>query len=356
VPFNLTSSYGVAVTSGGGYLWLSTPSGVWRGSLSPTPLELTQDVVELDVREAPGKGEATLLLRNDDGRYNDPASPIGKGSQVEISPGYHTPAGPEVSQGPAFWIKGWEHRCREGSSLFVLHLGDAWWLLEGWRARRQYTWEADQASVKEILTFILSRAGLELSVLSSSDALNTLKPAFTIHPGENGAEAVRRLLAGLPDLLFFRGPVACIKNPQSTDAADYSYGDDHPILEGRYSSLASPFNRIQAFGSGVLGEAFAWEEVEELYDRLLQVHDINLDTQGKADERSQALLYQGQRAALAGEIVVPVNCGQELYDVVELTDGRAGLNAQRRRVIGLNLRYSAGRRPRYLHSLGLGGV
>jgi hypothetical protein len=43
------------------------------------------------------------------------------------------------------------------------------------------------------------------------------------------------------------------------------------------------------------------------------------------------------------EVLVPVNCGQELYDVVEVTDLRAGLSAARQRVLAMSLRYVRGR-------------
>ncbi len=48
---------------------------------------------------------------------------------------------------------------------------------------------------------------------------------------------------------------------------------------------------------------------------------------------------------MSGEITVPVNCGQELYDVVEVTDAGAGLSTARRRVLGIAMRYSTGDRP-----------
>src|SRR5436189_47748 len=49
---------------------------------------------------------------------------------------------------------------------------------------------------------------------------------------------------------------------------------------------------------------------------------------------------------MSGEITVPVNCGQELYDVVEVTDVGAGLSTARRRVLGIAMRYSFSPSPR----------
>jgi len=191
-------------------------------------------------------------------------------------------------------------------------------------------------------------------VLSASDAFEAYAPDFTIHPDEDGTTAAHRLMALVPDVLFFRGGQACIKNLQPLDEADYEYGTGHAVLEGRCGIALGEYNRVQAFGDGVTGEAFAWDEVDEAYDRLLQVHDLNLDTTEKAQARAEALLHTSGRASTA-EVVVPVNCGQELFDVVEVTEPGLGLDAARYRVLGLELRYERERTPRYTHTLHLGG-
>jgi hypothetical protein len=321
-------------------------------------LALTDDVLQLETWEEEAGGGAVLVLRNDDGRYNDPGTDslalLRRGSQVRISPGYHTSQGTEVSDSPALWIAGWEHRRSAGRCTFHLHLDDGWAILEGWRARHQLAWAFGEATVQEILNSLLSKAGAGLTVLSSSSTFASHQPDFTVHPGENGATAVRRLMAMVPDAFFFREAKGCVKFLQTSDPTDYAYGTGHMILEGRYTSTLGTYNRVQAYGLGVTGEAFAWTEVEEAYDRLLQVHDRNLDTQAKAQERAQALIQKAGRSATA-EFVVPVNCGQELYDVLEVSDPYLGIDAARYRVLGLSLRYDTLREPRYTHTLRLIG-
>ncbi len=65
-------------------------------------------------------------------------------------------------------------------------------------------------------------------------------------------------------------------------------------------------------------------------------------------------------AVALGEVVAPVNCGQELYDVVSITDSLAGLSDVDYRVIGVELRYlrrsRARRSPLYEQRLLLGNV
>ena len=207
----------------------------------------------------------------------------------------------------------------------------------------------------DLLSFLFARAGLDFSSVSASLPALTLRPAFTVHAGESGLTAVRRVLRAVPDVMFQRAEVAFLKNPLAAEAVAYSYGTDHDLLAGRYRDVAPPSNRAQVFGEGVFAEAFDWPRIEESYDRTTQVIDANLTTAGEAADRADAVLREAALDALNGRITVPPNCGQELYDVIEVTDAVAGLVAAKRRVLGLRLRYSA-RKGEYTHELDLGGV
>ncbi len=358
VPFDLETSRGVALAYGSGCLWLSTASGVWRGAVAVPPLSLTDDVLAADLIETRDAGYGRLVLRNDDGRYNSPGSgalsALRLGSQVSVGAGYRTSAGAETPAGPVFWISGWEHVTEGGRSTFHLRLEGGWELLTGWRARSQQTWTAGAATAQAILEALLAKVGMRLVVINASPEFTALAPDFTVHPRDDGATSVRRLLALLPDSLFFRDGAAHIKHLQPGGPVDYEYGEGHPVLAGRYGAASPAFNRAQAYGLGVAAEAFLWDSVAELHDRLLQVHDLNLMTHEAALARAEALLAREARLAACGEITAPVNCGQELFDLVQVSDAQVGLSAARRRVMGLRLRYDA-EASRYTHTLTLGG-
>jgi hypothetical protein len=369
VPFNLTSSYGIAMAHSSSHAWLSTPSGVWCASLTPSSMDVTNDVVALSAQTNPSSGRIDIDLRNDDGRYSGPPSPIKLGSEVLVSPGYRTPQGIEVSPGPAYWVEGWTYHLPVGADprvcpgTFIIHATDAWGLLERWKARRQFAWAAGTKNVFQLLNFILARAALEFSSFSSSDALANHYPAFTVNPGESGKTAVLRLLSMVPDSLFFRGNCGYIVNPQPSDAAVYSYqlsatSQQHPILEAEYTERARQANRVQVFGlpsSVAMTEDWDWEEIDRVYDRLAQVHDINLDTEAGAHARGEAVLRHAAIESEDGYIVVPLNCGQELYDVIEITDALAGLTAAKRRVLSLHHTYDT-QKGVYTLKIGLGEV
>ena len=354
VPFNLTSDFGLALAFSSGATWLSTPAGVWTASLSFPSLDVTTDVLEAVTRARPFEGRLRLVLRNDGGRYSSLPPAVKLAAEVRVSPGYMTATGSQASDGPAYWIEGIDWASGAGTGTLALEARNAWSLLDGWRARRQYIWAAGQKNVFGILQFLFARAGLEFSSAGSSAAASNLYPTFTVHPGDPGLTAVRRLLTMPPDVVLVRGEFGYLVERTASQASDYAYGTDHPLLTGRYAALLPGANRAQVFGDGVFAEGFDWPGVESVYDLLRQVHDANLTTTGQAQDRADALLRHELLAARGGEIVVPVNCGQELYDVVEVTDAGAGLAAAKR--LGLSLRYSTGERPLYEQRIALGGV
>ena len=148
---------------------------------------------------------------------------------------------------------------------------------------------------------------------------------------------------------------ACVRSAKLTQRTT-STAQTTPYFGAGTGPAAKEYNRVQVFGKAHLGEAFDWEEVGEVFERLLQVHDLNMDTTQKALDRARSEMRRQAHDALGGEIVVPVNCGQELYDVIEVNDASSGLSTARRRVMGLELRYSRLDRPEYVHVLTLGGV
>jgi hypothetical protein len=228
--------------------------------------------------------------------------------------------------------------------------------VEGWRARRQFSWASGGRSISQILRFVFGRAGVELLNIGSSAAALALRPEFTINPGEDGLRVVKRLLGMLPDVVVVSGEFAFLFEPVPADSVDYAYGTDHGIYRGRYADGGREVNRLQVFGDGRVVEEYDWGDVDDQLDRLRQVFDLNLDTTAKADDRADAELRQEVLERARGELVSAVNCGQEVYDVVSVTDDALELSAEKFRVSGLDLRYSRERRPAYEQRLLLTGV
>lgn len=355
VPFDFATEYGLALADATGALWLSAPSGVWRASLDASELDVSADVLEAEVAERPLGGSLRLALRNDDGRYSDGPEPLHLGAELEIAVGYQTSAGAEYSEGPRYWIDSIERQTGGGRGQVEVRARDAWGLLDMWRARRQYTWAPGEATVFEILSFLFARAGLDFSSISASAPALAREPSFTVHAGESGLTAVRRLLGTVSDVIVLRSGIASLKDPLPTEATAYAYGTGHEILAGRYRDESTPSNRAQVFGDGVFAEAFDWPGIAQAHDRTTQVIDANVTTEADAEDRADALLHDAALASAEWRITVRPNAGGELYDVVEVTDAVAGLDAAMRRVLAQTLRYSA-ERGEYAQVVELGGV
>jgi len=367
IPFNLSSEYGLAIAHHGDYAWLSSNDGVWIAGVDVESLDLTTDVTGLKCDNGVNNGRMTVELRNDDGRYAAPGegdlSVLGIGCEIEVSPGYATGTGNEYSAGLCYSLESWEHTSSEGKSGFILQARDGWSALEDWKARYQFRWNktSDDMSVKDIMAFIFARAGLKLEVISQSTAVTSFYPDVTLSARDDGRSVIQELLSFVPDVLFIEGNTAYLVNPQSSDSSVYSYGDEHTLLEGRYRRDAQHINRVQVEGydSGgdepVVTDSFYWDEVDIVYDRLKQIEDRNIGTVAEAQQRGQAILRQSEIEAVDGSILVPVNCGQQLFDVIDVTDGRAGLVAEKKRVLGISLEFRPVRGA-YAQRLRLGAV
>jgi hypothetical protein len=365
VPFNLSSGYGLAIAHRGIYAWLTSPGGVWRAPLTAQNLDLSDDIISLRQEVDEKTGSLTVELNNGDGKYTAPGqgdlAVLDVGCQIEFSPGYVTASGSEWSAGPSFCLESLEHASAGGLASLILRARDGWAALGEWEARHQFRWNktSDDFPVKSIIAFVLGRVGLKLEVKSQSAVVAGFYPDFTVNPGDDGRTVINRLLSFVPDVLLIEGEKAYLVNPLAADSSVYSYGEAHIIREGRYRREAMGKNRVlvegEVSGTVVLADNFEWDEISSLDDRLNHVGDKNLTAVAKAKDRGQALLREMEIHAVGGKMVTPVNCGQQLYDIIDITDAKAGFDAVTRRVLGLALVYQP-HKGEYNQRLTLGGA
>ncbi len=365
--FSVACEYGLAMAHAGGYVWLSAANGVWRSGPSELNLDITNDIIEVKYETLPREGRLLVTLRNDDGKYQSPGAgnltALNIGSQIEFNPGCVTAAGVETSPGPVFWLDAWEHNSSGGKSSLTLFGIDGWHLLQNWRARHQFRWnrDANELSVKQILAFVLGRVGLKLETQSESPVINGFYPDFTIHPDDKGDLVVLRLLSFVPDTIFIEGVRAFLVNPQSGDIPVYTYGQSHLISQGKYHSGSWQTNQVRVDGTdavtgeSVITDVFAWEQMALINDRVKMITDRNIGSVTDGRTLAGAYLRKAEIESTAGLISTPVNCGQQLFDVIEISDPQAGLAAAKKRVMGITVSY-APERGEYEQKLLLGGV
>ncbi|MEW6232212.1 MAG: hypothetical protein AB1566_07860 [Chloroflexota bacterium] len=355
MPFNWSASYGVAAAYGNGNAWLVSPARVWCAPGVPAYLDLTADVQRVLIEVTRFAGEARVELRNDDARYASPSGALSEGAQVEIDLGYKTTAGNEYSPGLCFWIDRFEWNRDPGRSRLEIVAGDIWHLLGKWRARRQHQWAAGDKNIFQLLAWVCARAGVRFTAYSYSSQVVNWYPSFTIAAGESAAVAIQRLLDKVTDEVLSVSGELVLVNPLDTDVSTYSYGGSHTILGARYGTRADTYNRFRVFGpASELGEAFSWGQIDYNGDRLLVLRDANLTAAADLADRATAMRREMEKLSEGGHILVPVNCGQELWDVIDVTDPYAGLSTAKRRVRGYIVDYDTSRKARYQERLFLG--
>ncbi len=356
-PFlNIASAYGLRLIADSSFWWLERPDGVWRAPRAAgDPLDLTPNILELTQQT---QGTLVIVLDNHKAQY---AAPPAKRSEVILKLGYKTTQGNEAVEVGRYWIDSWEYSSSPNSSLITLYCLDGWGLADRWSARFQMRWPADKR-VWEIIQEIICRWGINLTSpegVPRSSAVDNLYPDFTLQPGTQGTQALNKLLSFVPDALIFDGNNAYVKDLQDDEASSYSYGAAHVILQGEYAVSVS-VSRSRAIGrddedNRIVEDAFDWPNLELGIDNLEQSYDPNLQSAARAQERADAILRKQSLRAQRGNLVIPVNCGQELYDVITVTDKRCGIASKKYRVIDIETTLSL-RQWHYQQTLTLGAL
>lgn len=132
----------------------------------------------------------------------------------------------------------------------------------------------------------------------------------------------------------------------------------HVILDGRYATETHEVNRAyiigrDQYGNPVCGTAINTDEIALVGERLDFQLDPAIDTTARAADVASAVLSKMRLIGKRGVILIPPNCGHELFDVVQISDSGANQSAVRFRVIGIRLEYNP-KKAVYQHRLILG--
>jgi len=372
-PFiNISSTYGLRLMTDSSYWWLERPDGVWRAPrLADDPLDLTPHILRVQqVVHANTPGYIKVELDNSRGEL---ARPPQKGSEVVLKLGYKTGAGNEVSDAGHYWLAGWEYSItQQTQSTLTLFCIDAWDLASAWSARFALRWNYTAAFpcyVWVILYQLLGRFGIRLwnnPDVTKSNSMDNYQPKFLVRGGSHGHTELKRLLSFVTDGLIPREALTFVKDLLPTEASCYEYhshpeqvSGSHPILKGSYGENIT-ITHTQVSGetdedppTPVRESAFDWENLARGIDNLIMQYDPNLEETAQAQYRADALLRAEAQKSLGGQIIVPINCGQELYDVVTITDNRVGIVSKKYRILDIQADYDH-RKAIYQQRLALG--
>jgi len=132
----------------------------------------------------------------------------------------------------------------------------------------------------------------------------------------------------------------------------------HVVLDGQYTTATPPTNRAfvigrDDYGNPVWGEAHDTDESSLVGERLDFSQELAIPTTSQAAATAEAILSKMRLNKARGVILIPPNCGQELFDTVELSDKGANQSAVKFRVVGIRFEYNP-KQSKYEHKLILG--
>ncbi len=235
--------YGLALAEDGTYLWGTRANEVWRallpGDCWPTPAAgsgAAEGSVAIEQAEVLGltelvrpmaASELYISLDNSAGAYSDlPTEHIRRGSRVELGYGYRPDkVGDETPGGNHYFLESWRYSRSPNRAAVTLYCIDAWGLLERYTipGPAEFNLGSDDYTVYDLIGKLVQCIGGTLSYKSRSSDIVSLYPKLEVRPGESGAGVVRRLLALVPDVIYFSGLDAFIVYPQADDAPVYAF-------------------------------------------------------------------------------------------------------------------------------------
>ncbi len=336
-----------------GRLYLIGHDRAWCAALQTEPLELGERVVAYEYRELPAGGGLVVVLDNRDGalsragQYGSPYAFLRPGAELRLARGAWTAGGPQYADLPAGVVTALEWREYQGTSRLVVRAEGWWEVLRGWRAGRLFSWDGTRTTAS-IGADLLALVGLDFAADGvGSDLMNTCKPRFVVPAGQDGATALRRLMANLPDLLRFDGYGTVLFRDPGVLQTPFPIGGqgEPPVLEGVLVRGAAPANLYEACSEGVYGRALDLDAIRDVGTRRRIWPDAALLSFQQAEKAAEGMLRHAGLEGPTGWLCLRPLWGVELWDILRWTrwDGsRCDV-----RVMGVRERYDARRQGLY---------
>lgn len=337
------------------------------------------DVLRYKMKEYPERGWLDIELDNRDGAFDD-VEALKPLAQVILEHGLTTAMGAErVESRPMFYWHG--SRVREGGvNLYRIHAVDGWELFRMWRPDWTIVWQ--NKSLRWCIAELAARVGyFEVEFDSHSGIWNQTVEYFSVAPavdwrgrwwvrieGKSYTVAPETVvitgevsgLVILKRLLDLVGGTARFGNGDRTHvlycflpwaqginpAADYVY-EDGEIIEGLYGDHFAWPTRFRVVGTNVVREHLVPGAGISCGMDFLRVYQISqLNSVDKCTYALNGMIDEASARLQSGWFKARPNVGLELFDVIQITDSKAGggLSGVKRRVKGIETEYEPLRR------------
>ena len=359
-PLEPASAFGPGVTlqAAQARAWMVTPGGVWFAQLAGST-DYTSRVLSASYRVDARSLKASLVLDDSDGALalQDTAN-LFVGCSMRLDVGYTTSAGAEVGSVVRFAVQRIRYMIQADGRRVAAVTGDGpWEALERWSAPQAYQNAA--LTRQAVFSRLVAKTGFAAFSGSASAAFSGDVVSFAYAANESGRSVAERLLAVVTDQPRHDNGSFTLLDLTAADASVYTYGAGHAVSGFEKDESEAVDNWVRVVGTGRYADAVGVDAIGSVGNRLRVIRDLSLGTDAKATVAAAAALRRPKLRAIKAIARVPVNAGQELFDVVTVTYALLGVNAAVYRVIGLAVEYErSGARgePKYELVLELGDV
>lgn len=317
--------------------------------------------------ETPYRGGATIRLRDQDGYFR---AIDYRGMRVDIGYGYITGSGEEYSNAPPVWVNAQRTISVEGELVCELVCVDIWWKLSNQRAMgSSFTtppyWDRD-TTILDIIDALLSQLGITLSNDATSDPNLSDMPVYESEVNRPVRNILRDMTAMTQSVLRMTGSdtIMSLYYLHPNPASVYTYDTGHAFYSDvKEAGLVVP-NRVivcdliptavtqKAQFSGSADDTFSQGKIG-VYTQVFEDQSVQSDSD--CQRRAEAYLSKVRTERNQGTIVVPMNCGQEMYDYITVYDTRTGEMVSGR-VGSLMRTYDPTEDRNYVLEIQLGGI
>jgi hypothetical protein len=296
--------------------------------------EASGRILELEHYEYEDEGFARITLDN-----RDRDVPDLRGYHVEIEYGDVIDGEPDTVPTPRLWVMRQKTVSKPGYLYTQLYLEDGWEDLGDMQALLPdnaglpdflKVYDRD-TTIYNILAEILAvEGGLNqytlLPIETSDGVIDVCQPAFEVKGGkEYRREAIKRLMTMTKCRLRMKmGLEVEIAYPQESDPAVVTYYSSMPpyFHELEWGVNECVPNTVYVYGEGVMGFAQDAESAARVGEKPARLNDTRIHSQEEADARAEVILSKAKNKTQTARLLVPHDCRIELWDKVEVGDGR----------------------------------
>ncbi|MFN0146285.1 MAG: hypothetical protein ACKVT1_07230 [Dehalococcoidia bacterium] len=334
-------------------VFATTPSGVWAAAINGTS-DLGDRLLRASVRFTPSSARAMFELDNADGALlaapNAAIPGLVTGGQAVLTPGYASGPGGAPESGVTWWftIDRVRQRLANGRRTTEVEASGPWERAEAWRAPQAWQVAPGTMTRDAIFRRIAARAGFPAYQGSGAAAPSAdwaaYSPGFALAPGETGAAALRSLLAVVNDGCQADGNKFTIVGLSPGGASSFTYGGagNHPVFALSIADEPPAHNWVRLTGTGRYADTIDQASVYQHGPRRLWLRHLDAGSNLKASAFATNALRRAQWGRPLGELAAPFQAGQQLFDVITVSDPSVAPLAATFRVLGLGLEYQRG--------------